>query len=101
MIYVGDGLTDVPCFSLLEKQGGVGFGVFDPRKKDSPKKAWEKLVMPSRVKMIGAPSFRELDVLGSLLRTAVDSICTAMDLRTQTALGGLLGRRRRATELGP
>jgi len=41
IIYLGDGLTDVPCFSLLERFGGTAFGVFDPKKLDSPKKAWE------------------------------------------------------------
>ena len=29
MIYVGDGLTDIPCFSLMKQNGGKGFGVFD------------------------------------------------------------------------
>jgi hypothetical protein len=38
MIYVGDGLTDVPCFSLIQNQGGTAFGVFDPQKQGSPKK---------------------------------------------------------------
>lgn len=30
MVYVGDGLTDIPCFSLLKSSGGTLFGVLDP-----------------------------------------------------------------------
>jgi hypothetical protein len=30
MIYVGDGLTDIPCFSLLKKERGTSYGVFHP-----------------------------------------------------------------------
>jgi phosphoserine phosphatase len=86
MIYLGDGLTDVPCFSLLEKNRGVAFGIFDPRKKNSPKKAWEQLVMPNRVKTIGAPEYGPEQILGSLLRASVGTICSQMDLRTQTAV---------------
>jgi hypothetical protein len=86
MIYIGDGLTDVPCFSLVEKQGGAGFGVFDPRKQNAPKKAWEQLVMPHRVKTMAAPEYGPQQILGSLLRAAVNTICSSIDLRTQTAL---------------
>jgi len=32
MIYVGDGITDIPCFSLVQKFKGLAFGVFDPVK---------------------------------------------------------------------
>lgn len=38
MIYVGDGLTDIPCFSLLKKHGGYGYGVFDPSQQKSAKR---------------------------------------------------------------
>jgi hypothetical protein len=85
IIYLGDGLTDVPCFSLLERGGGTGFGVFDPKKVNSPKKAWEKLLAPKRVSSLNAPKFRKTDELGSLLRAAVKSICLRMDTRTGAA----------------
>ena len=31
VIYVGDGLSDIPCFSMLNQYGGVGVGVFSER----------------------------------------------------------------------
>lgn len=87
MIYLGDGLTDVPCFSLLDKMRGKAFAVFDPRKKGSPKKAWENLVAPKRVASAHSPKFGREDDLGALLRAAVNAICVDLDLRSQTSLG--------------
>lgn len=86
MIYVGDGLTDVPCFSLIQRMGGCAFGVFDPRKDDSPKKAWERLLAPKRVMSLNAPRYRKTDDLGALLRAVVTQLCVKLDVRTQTAL---------------
>jgi phosphoserine phosphatase len=85
MIYLGDGLTDVPCFSLLNKANGKGFGIFDPLKKGSPKKGWEQVVVPHRVNTLNSPKYRAKDDLGSLLRIAVKAICMRMDVRTQSA----------------
>ena len=30
MVFVGDGYTDIPCFSLIRRAGGFAFGVWDP-----------------------------------------------------------------------
>lgn len=84
IIYIGDGLTDVPCFSLLDHFGGTAFGVFDPKKAGAPKKAWEQLVAPKRVTSMNAPKYRKTDELGALLRTAVKGLCLKMDARTRS-----------------
>jgi phosphoserine phosphatase len=84
MIYVGDGLTDVPCFSLVRQNGGKPFGVFDPKKSGSPKKGWERLVTPQRVLTLNSPKYRSTDDLGALLEAAVNEICLSLDLRTRT-----------------
>jgi len=84
MIYLGDGLTDVPCFSLLDHFGGRAFGVFDPKKAGSPKKAWEQLVAPKRVTSMNAPKYRKTDELGALLHAAVKGLCLDLDAKTRS-----------------
>jgi phosphoglycolate phosphatase-like HAD superfamily hydrolase len=74
MIYVGDGLTDIPCFSLLrnaDRRGkGAAFGVFDPKRKD-PKRAFREFLKSERVSSLHFPRYTENDELGTLLRAAV------------------------------
>ena len=70
----------------VDKMGGKAFAVFDPRKKDSPKKAWENLVAPKRVASAHSPKYGNEDDLGAILRAAVKSICVDLDLRSQTSL---------------
>lgn len=71
MVYVGDGLTDIPCFSLLKRAGGTPFGVFDPSREESAKRAFLDFLLPERVVGMHAPRYGPTDELGALIRTAV------------------------------
>lgn len=73
IVYVGDGLTDIPCFSLLKASGGTPFGVFDPGREESAKQAFLQFLMPDRVIGMHAAKYGPTDELGALIRTAVQA----------------------------
>jgi hypothetical protein len=90
MIYVGDGLTDVPCFSLVSKgvghhEGGYAFGILDPADADSARRTLLNLLMPRRVMSVHAPRYGPKDDLGSLLRQTVETICSDIVARREEA----------------
>jgi hypothetical protein len=80
MIYVGDGMTDIPCFSLLKKSDGLGFGVFDPKREAKTKEALEEFLRTDRVVSMHAPDYRPEAELGAILRAAVANRCSAIQL---------------------
>jgi len=85
MIFIGDGLTDIPCFSLIEKGGGLAFGVFQ-RGKESAKQAFQRFLETRRVRSMHHPDYRDDAELGSLLRAAVANACTRIELQASKAL---------------
>lgn len=85
MIYVGDGLTDIPCFSLIEGGGGTAFGVFEPG-KESAKQAFQLFLETKRVKSMHHPDYRGDAELGSLLRAAVATACSKIVIESARAL---------------
>jgi phosphoglycolate phosphatase-like HAD superfamily hydrolase len=86
MIYVGDGLTDIPCFSLIEKNGGVAFGVFQSG-QESAKQAFQRFLEKTRrVHSLHHPDYRPDAELGSLLRAAVSSVCSQIMIRSGQAI---------------
>jgi phosphoserine phosphatase len=85
MIYVGDGLTDIPCFSLVEKEGGHAFGVFQPG-KESAKQAFQQLMETKRVRGLYAPEYGPDDALGAILRLAVSATCAEIGIRAAGAV---------------
>jgi len=90
MIYVGDGITDIPCFSLIKKNGGTAFGVFHPNSEQSARRALLEFLRTDRVISCHAPKYRKSEELGSLLRSAVLQRCQAIDLERQGAITGVV-----------
>ena len=86
MIYAGDGLTDIPCFSLLKKQGGSSFGVFKAD-EESAKRALLEFLKTDRVIASYTPKFGTKDDLGIILRAAVQTHCAEIELERKQAEG--------------
>ncbi len=80
MIYVGDGLTDIPCFSMIKQGGGKGFGVFDPNSEKKTEAALTEFLETDRVISMHAPDYRKGKELGSILRAAVANRCSDIQL---------------------
>ncbi len=83
MIYVGDGLTDIPCFSLLKTFGGMRFGVFNPADEKKTKEALDEFLRTDRVISMHAPNYQKGVDLGAILRAAVANRCTAIQLERE------------------
>jgi phosphoserine phosphatase len=87
MIYVGDGLTDIPCFALLKKSGGTSFGIFKPNDQGSARRAFLEFLKTDRVVSTHSAKFGRNDDLGALLRTAVASTASQIAIKKQQAIG--------------
>jgi hypothetical protein len=72
MVFVGDGYTDVPCFHLVSKNGGVAIGVYDEQRGAKGRNLG--LLEDDRVSDLVPADYRPGSKLSSLLDGAIDSI---------------------------
>lgn len=77
MIYIGDGYTDIPCFSLLRDNDGRSFGVFHNFETASEKiKYFRQVLKPERVLSSGLPKYGKNETLGELIPLTINGMCT-------------------------
>jgi hypothetical protein len=86
MIVVGDGLTDIPCFSLIRRSGGYAIGVFDRANKAKWGRAWG-FIEDGRVSNLVPADFSKNSALSLSLLMAVENLARKLKLRAQTYQG--------------
>ena len=77
MIYIGDGPTDVPCFTVMSKYGGKSLGVYNPEDKESFNKSYD-LMMAKRVDQIAEADYRKGTHLRKLLEKMILEIADSI-----------------------
>jgi hypothetical protein len=88
MIYLGDGPTDVPCFTVMRKNDGHAIAVYNP---DDPervgfKKCYQLSAHADRVRHIAPADFRAGSHLRLLLEEMVDEIASRMVEQRRAAI---------------
>jgi phosphoserine phosphatase len=76
IIYIGDGITDIPCFSLVKDRSGRVFGVMETDEKSAKQEAILDIGSPQRAGNLNPPDYRPDGRLGSLLRLTIEGLCT-------------------------
>jgi hypothetical protein len=78
MIYIGDGLTDVPCMTVTTKQGGYAIGVYRPRKKMGLT-VCKQLFEAGRVDFIAPADYSKGGKLEDFVKTTLRSIIKGIE----------------------
>lgn len=76
MIYIGDGLTDVPCMKLVKANKGQAIAVFRKRKKDTA----AQLMSENRVDFITEANYCEGEELDRIVKTIIEKMATVEKL---------------------
>ncbi len=86
MIFIGDGYTDIPCFSLVRKSGGVAFGVWDRKHREKRSRAWG-FIQEGRVSNLNQARYDEDAELYQWLEEAVESLAGRIALNSRMYVG--------------
>ena len=81
VIYVGDGTSDVPCFTVVNQYNGIAIGIYS---EDCTPQEWEHLEKVSssqKLSNLVPANYREDSEMMRSLFLAIDCICSRIALR--------------------
>ncbi|MCB4791975.1 MAG: haloacid dehalogenase-like hydrolase [Elusimicrobia bacterium] len=73
MIYIGDGLSDVPAMNVTKKNGGYAIAIYKPGEPKG-KNTCQKLLEADRVNFIAPADYRKDSILVDSIKVIVDTI---------------------------
>ncbi len=76
MIYIGDGLTDVPCMKITKDHGGVSIAVYT----DKNKKVAEDLYNQNRIDYIARANYSEDSKLDLIIKKTIETMAIRGEL---------------------
>ena len=79
MIYIGDGVTDVPCMTVVKERGGTAIAVYQNGKVQVGK----ELINDGRVNYACRNSYKSGSSLEKLLKTIIESLILKEELLTK------------------
>lgn len=79
IVFIGDGETDVPCFSLVKRQGGHSIAVFKPNTRGAKEKA-EKLLTEGRINFIAPAKYTLNDEIDNMVKAILTKISADFSL---------------------
>lgn len=76
MIYIGDGLTDIPCMTMLKKQGGKSIGIYTQKSKEQV----QQFLIDNRINYICPANYKEGSYLDKTIKLIIKSTCLISEL---------------------
>ena len=78
MIYIGDGITDIPCMTLIREKGGKALAIYPSAAKT---KAAEQLVKEERIDFVTVANYSEDSTLTKTIKLYIESMAVMANLK--------------------
>jgi hypothetical protein len=100
MIYIADGPSDVPSFSVTKKGGGKAYGVYNPARADEFAQN-DRLRSAGRIDHYGPADYRAESSTAQWLRLHIHGICDRIVADRESAVAARVARPPRHLNLTP
>ncbi|MCH5179684.1 MAG: haloacid dehalogenase-like hydrolase [Erysipelotrichales bacterium] len=78
IVYLGDGMTDIPCMALVKESGGKSIAVYTPDSKDKARALYDE----NRVNFICRADYSSNSQLEKVLKLIINSVAISTELLT-------------------